>query len=124
MSTTFARLSDTRKFVVCGQCDTVLCRRDRITMDGGTTFVHVLYWGQDWRPGGDHLERTGWHRIAEGDGPTRKGEGRAITGRPILTERAFPLALPVLCRCGVLNRTDPRRLDVVDIALAIDGPSA
>jgi hypothetical protein len=107
---TAARLSENRKWIVCGACGEPLCQRAR--MDAGVIAksaraVHILLWAPEWRndrPG--HVYR----------GPrVRKGWIRTLGPRPVKSIKSFPFDTPALCpRCGDLNRLDADLLDVVE----------
>ena len=123
---TWAKQSTNGKFVVCGQCGTSLCRRDRMgapTRDPG----YYLVWGDGWRVVVDeiraaplpplvHVERQAGavDRLAAGHPPTRHDWTNA---ERFELSRALRAYAPATCdTCGEANEIDPKRLRVKGIA--------
>jgi hypothetical protein len=119
MTAVDAVLSTNGKYAVCGACGESLCRRDRLAADpewnAGRSYVHVLVWGAEWRlvPAGNEPA----YLIRDVSSAARYARSNApVRGRPgpqgaalYVAHTAAPLAL---CRCGALNRADPRTLHV------------
>lgn len=116
-----ARLSPfPRHFAECGTCGRPIVRRDRVAVDPprkGKSYVHVLRWGPEWRlipaHGDDpaYLTRdaSSAERYDRGEKPVRRQPGPQGAAHYIRFGPPDPLAQ---CSCGVINRMDPKVLDV------------
>lgn len=102
-----ATLTQNRKYVRCGACGRVLCRRDRMP-DG----QHILVWDSDWEQRGPAIARRGWRG---GGAPTRRGWLGNVAGGVTRTRKSFSLSIPALCECGKTNEIDAATLDVSEV---------
>jgi hypothetical protein len=123
-----ARLSASRKYIVCGACSNTLARR-QFSREGpldAPRKLHRAHWDTDWEDRGDHIARSasGRERLALGNAPIRKGwNTRTLSPYPtgIGYVKTFDFSKPAECdRCGALNDLDPG-VDALDVTLLSKG---